>query len=131
MQFNSPDTVKKGLNILLVLTSFAGYLEWGTHNHIFLWQAEADILYQLIVQPSAIMHPLIIAPLMAQILLLFTLFQQTPGKVITWTGIAGIGLLLGFMFIIGCISLNIKIAGSALPFIIIAFITIRYHRNHT
>ena len=30
-------------NLLLILTSLVGYLEWGRKNHQFLFEAEAEI----------------------------------------------------------------------------------------
>jgi hypothetical protein len=121
----------KILNILLVLTSLLGYLEWGRDNKQFLFQAEAEIISKLFNDPNSVLHPFIILPLAGQILLLITLFQKSPNKIVTFIGIAGIGLLLGLMFVIGLISVNIKILSSTLPFLIIAVVTIRHHLKTT
>jgi len=120
----------KILNALLILSSLLGFLEWGGNNNQFLFEAEAEILSKLINNPSSIIHPFILLPLLSQLFLLSTLFQKEPNKLITLLSIGGLGLLLAFMFIIGLITLNIKILISTLPFLIIAFITIKFHRKN-
>lgn len=117
------------LNILLILTSLFGYLEWGGNNHLFLYQAELDIVIKLINDPSSVMHPFILLPLIGQIILIATIFQQKPNKVLTYTGIGCLAILLVFMFIIGTLSINFKIILSSVPFITIAFYTIIYNRK--
>lgn len=110
----------KVLNALVVTTSLFGYLEWGKDNHMFLFQAEAEILRKLVSDPQAVIHPFTLLPLFGQIVLLITLFQKKPSRFLTIAGIAGIGLLLGLMFVIGLLSLNLKIIISTLPFLITA-----------
>lgn len=116
---------QKILNFLLIATSLIGYLEWSGGNHIFLIAGEAEILAKLFTDPSSVIHPFILLPLLGQILLSFTLLQKEPSKVLTYICIAALGLLLGFMFIIGIITFNYKIAFSTIPFIVTAIITIR------
>jgi hypothetical protein len=113
----------KFLNAALILTSVIAYLEWGQHNSTFLLTAEADIIKKLFTSPSTVLHPFTLIPLTGQLLLLATLFQKQPRKTLTYIGMCSIGLLLLFIFIIGIISLNVKIAASALPFIITAILT--------
>jgi len=125
----TPSTKTKILNTFLILTSLAGYLEWGKDNEIFLFQAEGEILIKLINDPGSVIHPFTLLPMFGQILLLITLFQKNPGKKMTYIGLTCIGLLLVFMFVIGLISLNVKILLSTIPFMITAFITIRHHRR--
>jgi len=117
------------LNLLLILTSLIGYLEWGKDNAVFLFEAEAEIISKLFTDPTSVIHPFTLLPLMGQLILFVTLFQKKPNKVMTFIGLAGIGILLGFMFIIGLISLHYKILLSTTPFLVIGFLTIRYHRN--
>lgn len=121
----------KLLNALLILTSLLGYLEWGGDNHAFLFQAEYEILTKLCTNPTSVMHPFTILPLVGQIILLITLFQKTPNKTLTYMSICGLSLLLLFMFIIGLISLNYKIMGCTLPFIIVVIWTILHYRKAT
>jgi hypothetical protein len=119
----------KILNLLLIITSLLGYLEWGGDNHIFLFQGESEIIYKLFTNPGSVIHPFILIPLMAQILLLITLFQKSPSKKMTYISISGLGLLLGLMFIIGLLSFNFEILLSTFPFLIVAILTIRNLRE--
>jgi hypothetical protein len=119
----------KVLNSLLIFTSLLGYLEWSGNNHIFLFKAEAEIFSKLLTDPSSVLHPFTILPLVGQILLLITLFQKTPSKLLTYISIGGLGLLIGFMCIAGIMTLNFKIIISTLPFIIVSIIGIRHYRK--
>lgn len=109
---------RKILNLLLMITSLFGYLEWGTENKMFLFQGEWEVLVKLFQDPVAAAHPFTLMPLFGQILLLITLFQREPGKILTFIGLACLSLLLLFMFLIGILSLNFKILLSTIPFII-------------
>ena len=120
---------EKLLNLLLVLTSFIGYLEWGKENHLFLLQAEVEIISKFISNPSSVIHPFILLPFLDQLLLIVTLFQAKPNKTLTYFGISGLGLLLGFMFIVGMLSLNYKIIVSTIPFLFLAILTIKYRQD--
>lgn len=119
----------KMLNALLILTSLVGYLEWGGNNHMFLFQAEVDIFNKLFIEPKAVIHPLIILPLLGQLFLLFTLFQKKPRKMLTGIGMGFLGILLVIMFVVGIASLNFKIILSTLPFMVIAGLTIKHYRK--
>jgi hypothetical protein len=127
MDMKSVNTKSKILNALLILTSLMGYLEWGKDNRVFLFQAEGQILLRMINEPVAVAHPFTILPMLGQFILLITLLQKNPGKILTYTGMIGIGVLLAFMFVIGLISFNGKILISTLPFLVVAFLTIRHH----
>jgi hypothetical protein len=117
----------KIFNLLLVLTSLIGFLEWGKTNQLFLFQAEAEIILKGINNPSSVLHPFVLFPLFGQLLLLITLFQSTPNRVLTFIGIGALTLLLGFMFLIGVMSLNLKIICSTIPFLVTAVLTIRHY----
>lgn len=119
----------KILNLLLIITSLFGYLEWSGNNSSFLFQSEYDVLTKIFTEPKTAVHPFTIIPLAGQILLLVTLFQKKLSKILTYTGIACLGLLLGFMFFIGITSLNFRILTSTLPFLATAIYTIFYLRK--
>jgi hypothetical protein len=123
------DMKYKVLNFLIILTSMFGYLEWSGNNHIFLYEAEAEILSKLFINPISVFHPLTILPIIGQLFLLITLFQKKPNKIIYLIGISGLGLLLGFMFIVGLLTLNFKIIASTVPFISMSIYTIMYHKK--
>ncbi len=119
----------KILNFLLIITSLCGYLEWSGNNHIFLFDAETDIISKLFTNPISVVHPFTILPIIGQLLLLITLFQKYPSKILTFISIGGLGLLLGFMCFIGLISLKFKIIISTIPFIIVSVLTIINYRK--
>ncbi|HMW36887.1 MAG TPA: hypothetical protein PK937_14565 [bacterium] len=108
----------------LVLSSLIGYLEWGSGHYTFLVQAEFEIIRKFFTHTDAITHPMIALPLLGQALLLVTLFQNKPRPVIVLTGLLGLGVLLWFIFLIGLISLNLKITFAALPFLIVSIIVL-------
>ena len=115
---------RRVLNGCLIITSLLGYLEWGGGNSIFLWQGEIDVLSRLVREPGSAAHPFTIAPLLGQLILVITLFQRKPSRVLTLIGLGCLSLLLVFMFIIGLISLNYKILLSTIPFIVAALLII-------
>lgn len=119
----------KLLNIGLIISSLLGYLEWGKNNHQFLFESEWYILSNIFSKPLSVLHPFTVIPLLGQLLLLITTFQEKPSKVLIYIGIACIGILLGFMFIIGLISQNFRILSSTIPFLIIAIFTIKSFRK--
>lgn len=119
----------KILNLLLIVTSLIGYLEWSGDNQMLLFQGEAEIIHKLFTNPSSVIHPFILLPLIGQIILFVTLFQKKPSKILTYLSMACLGLLLGFMFVIGLLSLNYKIIFSTIPFLTVAVYTIRYLRK--
>ena len=122
---------KKILNLLLILTSFIGYLEWGASNSMFLIQGEIDVINKLFVDPLSVAHPFTFLPLIGQLLLVISLFQKRPNRLLSFFGIGGIAVLLVFMFAIGIISENFKILGSTLPFIGLSIYAIRIWRKQS
>ena len=115
----------KILNFLLIVTSLIGYLEWSGDSKAFLFQAEADILYKLFTNPTSV-----ILPLAGQLILLITLFQKEPSKILTYIGMFGLSILLGFMFAIGILSGNIKILAFSIPFLVVTLITFVQIKKH-
>ena len=117
------------LNILLLLTSLIGYLEWGTDMHAFLFEVEYELIFGAMGNRETITHPFVLVPLVGQVLLLTTLFQRRPSKALTYSGMVSIGLLLSFLLFIGLMGMNVRILLSALPFnAVVVFILIYYRR---
>ena len=115
----------KILNTLLVLSSLIGYLEWSGNNHLFIVEAEREIILKLFTDTNSVIHPLIIIPIGGQILLVVTLFQKKANKIMTYLSIAMLGCLLYLMLFIGIFSFNYKIIISTLPFLFISIAIIR------
>ncbi|MBS3913396.1 MAG: hypothetical protein KG003_02765 [Bacteroidetes bacterium] len=118
---------KRILNVILIITSLFGYLEWGHDSHTFLFEVEGDIFKKLFSKPASVLHPFVVLPLLGQILLLISLFQKQPGKWITFIGIAAIGMLMLMIFFIGISTMNIKMIASATPFTVCSILSIRLH----
>lgn len=116
------------LSLALILSSLVGYLEWGQGQSTFLAQAEWEMLALAVRSPGEVIHPFTVLPLLGQLALLWTVFQSTPSRWLTYAGIAGIGLLLGLMCFIGVIGLNPRIFVSTLPFLVLSVLTVRAHR---
>lgn len=119
----------KLLHVSLIIASLMGYLEWGGGQSVFLFQAETQLVAKALGDPAAVIHPLTVLPMLGQLALLVTLFQRTPSRVLTYAGVAGIGVLIVLMFLIGVMSMNPRIAGSCVPFLILAVMTVRAHRR--
>ena len=119
----------KILNLLLILTSLLGYLEWGGGNSAFLFQAEYEVLKGLFSNLELLTHPLTFIPLFGQVLLIITLFQQEPSKKLTYIGMACLGLLLGLMFLLGAFVLSFKVLLSTVPFFITVVFVVRNFRE--
>lgn len=119
----------KILNFLLIITSLLGFLEWGGNNHSYLFQLEVELFSKIFTEPTSVIHPFTILPLLGQITLVITLFQKRPNKILTYISIGCLGVLLGFMLVIGLMSLKFKIIISTLPFIVISILTINYNRK--
>lgn len=129
MNFQLTDYAKgRVLIFLLILSSLIGFLEWGKESKRFLFQIEGEIISKLFIDPVSVLHPFTVLPLAGQLLLVIRLFQKKPNKIMTLIGIGGIGVLLGLMFVIGVISLNLKILFSTIPFLVLSLLTIRYQR---
>ena len=115
-------------NLLLFIFSLIGYLEWGEHQQ-FLFQMEWELLGKLTTAPLTVLHPFTILPLLGQVLLLFTLFQKTPSKKLTYLAISCIALLFLMILFVGLLGLRAKVLFSSLPFLVTALLTIRLYRK--
>lgn len=118
----------KILNTLLLLTSLIGYLEWGGNNHLFIAEAEREIILKLYTETNSVIHPLILLPISGQLLLLFTLIQKKTNRMLSFIGITALGCLLYFMLFVGIISLNYKIIISTLPFFLLSIYSVKFHQ---
>lgn len=121
--------MKKILNLLLLLSSLFGYLEWGTGQHAFLFQAEMDIFIKAQNDTESLMHPFVVLPLIGQLLLLFTLFQKTPSKKLTYTGLILLSTIMLMLLLVGSLSMNMKVLGSIIPFFAVAILIIKTYRK--
>ena len=121
---------QKILNLLLIITSLLGYLQWGKSNETYLYKAEYDLLIKLFSDPMSVLHPFTMLPLAGQLILLIGCLQKKPSKSLTYWGIGLLGVLLGFIFVIGIMANHLKIILSVVPFWVIAIYTIQFLRKN-
>ena len=121
----------KLLNIILIITSLFGYLEWGQHNTSFLFEIEYQVIINIFTNIEAVAHPFVLVPLFGQIVLFSTLFLKKPHRYLTYIGVVSLSLLLGFMFFIGIFSYHLKILISTLPFFLTVLIVVKHDRLTT
>ena len=119
----------KLLNLGLILSSFIGYLEWGSDQSDMLIFMEWDLLSILVTDPLSALHPFTILPMLGQILLLITLFQKEPSRKLTYIGMGCLALLLLMVLLVGFLSMKLMIIASALPFVVIGILTVLHHRK--
>ena len=117
------------LNILLICFSLLAYLEWGGGNQSYIYEIEAELFTKIFTNPSTLIHPFILLPVIGQILLLVSIFHTPYKTIITYMGMTCIGLLFSFILFIGIIKGNLKILISVMPFFITAIYTIQFLRN--
>jgi len=115
--------------LFLIISSLFVYLSWGKESAAFLFQMEYEIITKLFTKPLAALHPFTVIPMLGQLILLITLIQKTPNIVLLKIGIGCLLFLIGFVFIIGLLSRRIPIIVSTLPFITLAFFTLKTLRT--
>jgi hypothetical protein len=111
--------------LFLIISSLFVYLSWGKESAAFLFQIEYEIITKLLTNPISTLHPFTVIPMLGQLLLLITLLQKTPTPILLKTGIGCLLFLIGFVFIIGLLSLRVPIIVSTIPFITLAFFTLK------
>ena len=118
---------KKLLNIFLLLTSLIGYLEWGKDHYAFIFQVEGEALLKWKHNAETLLHPFILLPLCGQILLLITVFQKKPRRIVSLLGLTFLSTIMLMLFFIGLITFNMKIMLSAIPFIITGIFVLKFN----
>jgi hypothetical protein len=91
---------------------------WNGGQHGFLFQLEYELIARIKYNPETILHPFVLMPLCGQLIILYSLFQKIPGRVLTIVGLACLSLIMLMLLLIGTLALNSKIIISSLPFII-------------
>ena len=107
----------------LFISSFFVYLSWSKTSSAFLFQMEYEILAKLFSNPLSVLHPFTTIPLIGQVLLLISLLQKQPNNLLMKLGISSLLFLIGFIFIVGLLSLQLTIIISTVPFISLAILS--------
>lgn len=103
---------------LLLSTSLIGFLHWGDQS-AFVWEVESDLLLNLAEEPSPLLHPFIVLPLLGQIILAMALFRKIPSW-LELSAIGGIALLYLMLLLVGLLAQDVGIIGFSLPYLITA-----------
>ena len=119
--------MKKYINIFLLLAFQFGYLEWGKNGHLFIFQAEWEIILKSRTSWMAALHPFIIVPLGGVIMILITIFQKKPGRMLSLVGFGCMSLVMLMLLFIGFMVPNFKMILSVIPFFIAGFLLLRAH----
>jgi hypothetical protein len=117
--------MKRFLLIGIILTFQLAYLEWGIDKHLFIFQAEWEIIQKAKVSPSQVLHPFILLPLFGMLALVVAACQHRPNAWLIISGMASMLLLALFLLFIGVFSKNIKMIGAILPFLFLCGILLR------
>lgn len=116
---------KRIVNSLVIITFFLGYLEWGTDNRAFIFQAAGALVTSIPNDWLGLLNPFVLIPFVGIVLLLITLFQVSPNRKLSLIGLACLAVLIVFLFFVGLLSSNYKIILSTIPFLIMAAFSLR------
>ncbi|HNL40093.1 MAG TPA: hypothetical protein PKH43_13180 [Saprospiraceae bacterium] len=104
-------------------------MEWGGGNSSFVFQSEYQIFTQSASWRDNFAHPIILAGLLGQLLLLYAAFKKTPSVKLTWAGILILSPVVLLIFLAGALSMNWKMVLSVLPFLALAVMFWRNNRK--
>lgn len=110
------------VNIGLLLAFSICYLEWGGGNSSFIFQVEYELFRKADNLLSSLTHPLILAGLIGQMLLLYSIFGKKPKRMLNSIGILILSPVAWLAFLAGMLSLNLQMIASTLPFVILSVI---------
>lgn len=105
---------------LTLISTFLVYFEWGGGNQAFLWEMELDLFQKATEDIAALGHPLIILPLMAQILLIVIIALPNARRSLPIVAVSLFGILAFIVLLGGVGGSNYKIIGFSLPFVILS-----------
>lgn len=105
---------------LTLISTFLVYFEWGGENQAFLWEMELDLFQKATEDIAALGHPLIILPLMAQILLIVIIALPNARRSLPIVAVSLFGILAFIVLLGGVGGSNYKIIGFSLPFVILS-----------
>jgi len=110
------------INLGILLAFSICYLEWGGGNSSFIFQAEYELFRKTDDLLGSLTHPLILAGLIGQILLLYSIFKKTPNRLLNSIGVLILSPVVLLALLGGVLSLNWKVIAFALPFVILSVI---------
>lgn len=116
-------------NLSVLLSSLFGYLQWGDTQNAFLIELELEIFKKALTNPEALLNPIILVPLIGQVLLILAVLYKRSHKYLTYIGILALGILFCLIFYAGILSKRYWIPASTLPFFISSILTLRHYQK--
>lgn len=116
--------MKRLANIGILLSSLFGYMEWGKNQHSFLFEIEYELLFAQKNLLETITHPIVLASLSGQLLILYCAVKKDCSRKLNLLGLLLLSLLLLLILLAGILSANIKMIGSTIPFLIFGILLI-------
>jgi hypothetical protein len=115
------------INIAILVAFSFCYLSWGNDQTAFLYEVE----YQLLFERSAqnFMHPLILMGLLGQLLLVYTAIVPKAKKWLSLTGVLMLGAVVALIFLVGCLSRQIPIIVSTIPFFVFVILYFKVNKR--
>lgn len=118
--------MRRILNSTLLVAFQFCYLEWPPNNSLFIFQGELEIASKTNKLINNLSHPVILAGLVAQIILLLGVFYPKLNKKVNLIGVVLLFLLVFLFFIVGVFAKNYKITCSTLPYLVLSVVYIIY-----
>jgi hypothetical protein len=106
--------------ILCLFSTFIIYFEWGTDQQEFLIEMEGEVLLKSLEQPKSVLHPLIIFPLIGQLLLVYIAIYPQARRILPILALSLFGILVFFVLLAGVSGGNTKMILFALPFVFLS-----------
>ncbi len=106
--------------LLCLFSTFIIYFEWGTDQQEFLIEMEGEVLLKSFEQPKSVLHPLIIFPLIGQLLLVYIAIYPQARRILPILALSLFGILVFFVLLAGVSGGNTKMILFALPFVFLS-----------
>lgn len=116
--------MKRLANIGILISSLFGYMEWGKDQHSFLFEIEYELLFGQKNLLETITHPIVLASLCGQLLILYAAINNNSSKKLNILGMILLGLIMLLILLAGILSANLKMTGSTLPFLVFVILLI-------
>ncbi len=116
----------KTVSLLLFLSSFIGYLEWGTDHAQFIFQIQLEFPKKFIENPGVIFHPFIFLPIIGQNLLALSILSNRHHTKLIVLGILCLIPLYILILIAGLLHSNLLMMASSLPFILLTIYRMKF-----
>lgn len=122
--------MKKTALLFTVIAFFFCYLEWGSGQSAFLYEAALQVFSQRESAGDNFSHPLVLLPFAGLIILLYQAFQPVPNRRWVYIGLALPAILVLFILLVGVLSANWKVMVSTMPFLGAAVWAIKGNKGH-